>query len=48
MYGFAKNKRSNISRKEVVALKKLANELLSYTDLKIDLAKKSREIIEVK
>jgi hypothetical protein len=32
VYGFAKNKKPNISDKELKALKKLASELLSYTD----------------
>ena len=32
IYGFAQNKKANISDKELKALKKLARELLSYTD----------------
>ena len=32
IYGFAKNKKANINNKELKALKKLADQLLSYTD----------------
>ena len=32
VYGFAKNKKANINNKELKALKKLADQLLSYTD----------------
>ena len=33
MHGFAKNEKDNIERDELVALKKLAVELLAYRDI---------------
>jgi len=48
MYGFAKNARANISKKELKALKILAEQLLSYSGKGIDKAIVAREFIEVK
>ena len=47
IYGFAKNERSNISLKELKALRLLASELLSYSDLTLDKAMQAGELIEV-
>jgi hypothetical protein len=47
IYGFSKNERSNISQKELKALKLLATELLGYTDLTLKKAVKAGELIEV-
>lgn len=48
MYGFAKNQRANISAKELVALKRLASELLSYSKSQLKKAIENGELIEVK
>lgn len=47
MYGFAKNQRDNIESNELKALKRLAKELLSYSNEKLEQAMKAGEIIEV-
>ena len=47
MYGFAKNKRANISTKELKALKLLAVHLLSYDDKTLTRALRVNELIEV-
>lgn len=47
MYGFAKNKRANISVAEFKALKLLAAEFLSYSDQRIQQAINADELIEV-
>jgi hypothetical protein len=47
IYGFSKNERSNISQKELKALKLLASELLSYTDTVLEKALKEGVLIEV-
>ena len=47
MYGFSKNMRTNISKKELKALKMLAEQLLSYSGKGIDKAIIAREFIEV-
>ena len=47
IYGFAKNERSNISRKELKALRLLAVELLGYSELLLDKAIQAGELIEV-
>ncbi len=46
-YGFAKSERANVSEKELKALKKLANELLSYSAGQIATAEKAGELIEL-
>lgn len=48
MYGFSKNQRANISAKELMALKRLASELLSYSVAKLKKAIENGELIEVK
>lgn len=48
VYGFAKNQQSNIGPKELKALKKLAKELLGYTDRGISKAVACGELYEVK
>jgi hypothetical protein len=47
VYGFAKNERDNIEKDELVALKKLAAELLSYDDKVIARAVGSGTLTEV-
>ena len=48
MFGFPKNKRDNISEKELKALKLMAKELLNYSDLMLNKAIKTGSLIEVK
>lgn len=47
MYGFAKNKRANISVKEIKALKIMAKGLLGYSTLQLNKAIKAGSLIEV-
>ena len=47
LYGFAKNVRSNISDKDLKALRLLAGVLLNYTDSALTKAVKAGELIEV-
>jgi hypothetical protein len=47
IYGFSKNERSNVSQKELKALKLLATELLGYTNVALEKALKAGELIEV-
>ena len=47
VYGFAKSVRANISDAELKALRRLADELLSYADMRIDTALGAKELIEV-
>ena len=47
MYGFAKNQQSNIGPKELKALKRLANELLGYSDNELQKAIDSEALTEV-
>ena len=47
VYGFAKNARANISVDELKALKRLAKELLSYSDKALTEAIKNGALIEV-
>ena len=47
MFGFAKNEQDNINKKELKALKALANQLLSYRAQNISQALKVKELIEV-
>ncbi len=47
VYGFAKSVRANISDAELKALRRLAEELLSYGDTRINKALEARELIEV-
>jgi hypothetical protein len=47
VYGFAKNQQANISEKELKALKKLANQLLSYSDKDLAKAIQNRVFEEV-
>ena len=48
MFGFPKNKRANISEKELKALKLMAKELLNYSDAALSKAVKAGGLIEVK
>ena len=47
LYGFPKNERGNITQKEEIALKGLAEVFLSYGDHQIDGAIKTGDLIEV-
>jgi len=47
IYGFAKNQRSNVSDKELKALKMLAKELLNYPAVSLSKAMKAGELIEI-
>ncbi|AFZ02245.1 type II toxin-antitoxin system RelE/ParE family toxin [Calothrix sp. PCC 6303] len=47
VFGFPKNQRSNIDKDEQEALKRLASELLSYTDEDLEKAKLEDELIGV-
>ncbi len=47
MFGFQKNQRSNIDKDEKEALKKLANELLSYTNEDLNKAITAKALTEV-
>ncbi len=47
MFGFPKNQRANISDKELKTLKRMAKELLSYSDLALKKALKAGSLIEV-
>ena len=48
LYGFAKNQQSNISEKELRALKLLASKMLSYDSHQIAMALVANELYEVK
>lgn len=47
VYGFAKNERANVSKKELQALKLLARELLSYTAQELARAQLAGELFEI-
>lgn len=48
LYGFTKNDRDNIDKKELEALKILANNLINYDDKKLEEVLKTMELTEVK
>ncbi len=48
MYGYSKNQRDNITGRELIALKKLSSELMSYSSQTLSKAVRAGEIIEVK
>lgn len=47
IFGFAKNERANINAKELKSLKLLANELLGYSNKRLEQAIKVNELIEI-
>jgi hypothetical protein len=47
IYGFSKNKLSNINNKELEALKRLASVYLGFTQKQINIAIDSGDLIEV-
>jgi hypothetical protein len=47
VYGFAKNVKSNISKKELLALKHYASQLLSYTAKELKQATKAGELVVI-
>ena len=48
IHGFAKNEKSNLSRKEFVAFKELAEILLGLSDREIEISVKEGALLEVK
>jgi hypothetical protein len=48
IYGFAKNKRANISNKELKALQKIAAIYLNYTDRQLNSAVQEKILFEIK
>lgn len=48
LYGFPKNERGNINKKEEEALKELADYFLNYSDKQINEAVKTGDLIEVR
>jgi len=48
VYGFAKNEKDNIAKDELVALKKLASELLAYDDKTLVRVLESGVLVEIK
>lgn len=48
IHGFAKNEKSNLSNKELIAFKEFAKVLLGLSDEKIQIAVKAGDFIEVK
>lgn len=47
VYGFAKNEQDNISDDDLVALKKLANKMLNYSDAELTTAINQKSLIEI-
>ena len=48
VHGFAKNEKSNLSKKELIALKEFARVLLGLSDEQIQIALRAGDFIEVK
>jgi hypothetical protein len=48
IFGFAKNERANIDKKEEAALKKLAEQFLKYSRRELEMIRAAGELIEVK
>jgi hypothetical protein len=47
VYGFSKNEQNNISDDDLVSLKKLAKNILSYSDEELNTARQKKLFIEV-
>lgn len=47
LYGYAKNERDNIDAQELKALKRLAAEMLGWTEAQLDAALAQGKLIEV-
>lgn len=47
VYGFAKNEQDNISDDDLIALKKLANKMLNYSDAELTTAINQKSLIEI-
>jgi hypothetical protein len=47
LYGFQKNERENISRKELEVLQDLASDYLSFSDDELNLMTGNRKLLEV-
>ncbi len=48
IYGFAKNEKSNLSKKELVAFKELAKILVNLSEEDLEIGIKNRDFIELK
>ncbi|MFO7761877.1 MAG: type II toxin-antitoxin system RelE/ParE family toxin [Desulfobia sp.] len=48
VHGFAKNEKSNLSKKELIALREFANVLLGLSEKQIQIALEAGDFIEVK
>ena len=48
VYGFAKKARATVSASELRALRRLAKELLSYSEMQIDKALKAKKLMEIR
>ncbi len=48
IYGFAKNEKSNLSKKELTAFKELAKILLNLSEAELEIAIKNKDFIELK
>jgi len=48
VHGFAKNEKSNLSKKELIAFKELSKILLSLSPKEIEIAIKNKDLIEVR
>ncbi len=47
LYGFAKNSQANITRQELIALRRLSDELLGYGETALNAALKAGQLIEL-
>lgn len=47
LYGFAKNERANITRKELKALQELARQLIEFDDRQIEVAVSTGQLTEI-
>jgi hypothetical protein len=47
LYGFAKNERANITRKELRALQELARQLIEFDDRQIEIAVSTGQLTEI-
>jgi len=47
IHGFAKNEKSNLTKKELVAFKELSKILLSFDEIQISIATENGDLIEV-
>lgn len=48
IHGFSKNEKSNLSAKELIALKEISKIILSFTEKQVSIAIKNGDLVEVK